>query len=57
MSDIEVPEPTEQELDALAEVSPEDQERAAAWWKRNAPKGYANLLDAEEVPPIELEVE
>jgi hypothetical protein len=38
---------SEEELDALANVTPEDIERARAWWREHAPDGFEDLLDAE----------
>lgn len=37
---------TDEELDALAEITQQDIEAARAWWKEHAPDGYEDLLDA-----------
>lgn len=39
---------TDEELDILAEVTPEDIEKAKKFWRKNAPAKFKNLLDAEE---------
>lgn len=38
---------TEAELDQLTEVTPADQQKAAALWRERAPKAFKDLLDAE----------
>jgi hypothetical protein len=38
---------TDEELDALAEITEEDIEEAAAFWEAHAPEELAGLLDAE----------
>lgn len=38
---------TDKVIDRMAEVSEEDVEEAQDWWKRNAPLGAKDLLDAE----------
>lgn len=38
---------SDEELDALVEIAPSDVERAAVWWRTNAPKIAEDLLDAE----------
>lgn len=40
------------ELDAAAEITPEDIERAREFWRANAPAPFGDLLDAEEASPI-----
>lgn len=42
---------TEEELDALAEITPEDIEAAKRLWRKAAPAEFKNLLDAEEGEP------
>lgn len=42
----DLPPEVEAELDDLAEITAEDIERARAWWKRHAPAGWKELLDA-----------
>jgi len=44
---------TEEEIEALAEISPADLEAAAVWWKTNAPKEAKDILDAEADVPLE----
>jgi hypothetical protein len=34
------------DLDALSQVSPQDIAEAQAAWRKDAPRGYADLLDA-----------
>jgi len=41
-------EPTDEELDELAKITPEDIERASARWKKDAPPEFRDLLDAEQ---------
>lgn len=38
---------TDEDLDQLAEIGPEDIEEAKAWWRRNADPRFRELLDAE----------
>lgn len=45
----------EDDIEKLARVSPEDAERAGLWWKKHAPPGAEELLDAG--PDTDLEVE
>ena len=40
---------SDRELDKMAEVTPEDIERAKEFWRRNAPKEARDLLEAEPV--------
>jgi len=52
----QTPEPiepwTEEELDDLSIITPEDIERAHAQWRKDVPAAFANLLDAQpEKPP------
>lgn len=49
MSKRRVARTSDKELDKLAEVTPEDVERAKEYWRRNAPKQARDLLDAEPV--------
>jgi hypothetical protein len=49
---------TDQELDAMAQVTPADIELAKEVWRANASPKYANLLDAmpdddEQLPPAQ----
>lgn len=44
---------TDEEIDALVEISPADVERAAVWWRTNAPPEAKDILDAEEDVPLE----
>jgi hypothetical protein len=39
---------TDDDLDRLSAVTPEDIAAAQEWWRRNAPARYAKLLDAQE---------
>jgi hypothetical protein len=39
---------SDEELDALAEVTPEDIEAARDLWDKDAPERYRGLIDAEE---------
>lgn len=41
------PDLTDAELDALAEISPEDTERAKQMWREEASPAFRDLLDAE----------
>lgn len=40
---------TDEDLDRLSQVTPEDIQQAAARWREAASPQYQNLLDAEEV--------
>lgn len=40
---------TDEVLDVLSEVRPEDIEKAKQLWRNTVPKKYADLLDAETV--------
>ena len=42
---------SEEELDQLAEITPEDIERATAWTARHGSARLRGLLNAEEEPP------
>jgi len=44
----ELPPLTDEQLEALAAVTPQDIEAAAALWRATAPKRYKKLLDATE---------
>lgn len=39
---------SDEDLDALSQVTPERQQEAAAWWRKNAPRRFKRLLDAED---------
>ena len=39
---------TDEELDKLAAVGPEDIEAAQGWWEEHAPARFRALLEAEE---------
>lgn len=38
---------TDKALDEAAQITPEDVEAAKAFWRRNAPRGLRDLLDAD----------
>lgn len=40
---------TDEQLDQLAEVTPEDIEKAKAFWRNNAPPKFVTLLDAQTI--------
>jgi hypothetical protein len=40
---------TDEEIERLAQVGPDDARLAADWWRRNAPGRYKRLLDAAPV--------
>ena len=42
---------TDEELDILAQITPEDIEAAKKLWRKAAPAEFKNLLDAEEGEP------
>lgn len=44
---------TEEQIAALAEISLQDVEQARQAWRRDAPTGYADLLDAAIPDPLE----
>lgn len=44
---------TDAELDALAEITDDDIERARALWRRTVPPEFRDLLDAEYIPDEE----
>jgi hypothetical protein len=38
---------TDADLERLSQISPTDQQQAAALWRERAPKAFKDLLDAE----------
>ena len=40
---------TDEQLDQLAQVTPEDIEKAKAFWRNNAPPKFASLLDSQTI--------
>lgn len=39
---------TDEDLDRMAQITPEDLARARAWWEDGAPAEFRGLLDAAE---------
>ena len=45
--DVSLTDWTDEDLEALAQMTPERQAEAMAWWRQRAPGRFQNLLDAQ----------